>query len=76
MGQNEKPIMAEMGLGFKQYHKVEREMGQLWAKNESQLWAEIGLGIKQYHKSRRHWANKGPKISLGQQRTNNRPNND
>jgi hypothetical protein len=36
-------LWAKMGLSFKQYHKAEREIGQLWPKNESQLlkWAWV-----------------------------------
>jgi hypothetical protein len=40
-----------MGMGFKEYHKCQNNMGQLWAKIRSQQWVEIGLGLKQYHKS-------------------------
>jgi hypothetical protein len=39
-------------MGFKEYHKCQNNMGQLWAKIRSQQWVEIGLGLKQYHKSK------------------------
>jgi hypothetical protein len=35
----------------------------------------MSLSFKQYHKGSKNQANKGPKVGLGQQKTNKIPNN-
>jgi hypothetical protein len=63
------------GTRFETLATLELELWQLWLASAtmagmSQLWAKISLGFKQYHKGQENRAKKGPKVGLGQQRTN------